>query len=85
MVPDKHNGFWHGRNLHTFFDLVFAALIERIMERSQYMFSPKVVLWGGVAGVFCGLFWIMMGIAPESGGATFMLALVLGLGGLTGL
>ena len=85
MVPGKHNWFWHGRNLHIFFDLVFTALIERIMERSQYMFSPKVVLWGGVAGVFCGLFWIMMGIAPETGGVTFILALALGLGGLTGL
>lgn len=49
------------------------------------MFSPKVILWGGVAGVFCGLCWLMMGIAPSSGGTTFVLALVLGLGGLAGL
>ena len=47
--------------LHTFADLLVTALIERITERSRYMFSPKVVLWGGVAGVFCGLFWLMSG------------------------
>ena len=65
--------------LHTFVDLVFTALIERIMERSQYMFSPKVILWGGVASVFGGLFWLMTAI-PSSGGASIVLALVLGLG-----
>jgi hypothetical protein len=71
--------------LHTFADLLVTALIERISEGSQYMFSPKVILWGGVASVFSGLFWLMMGIAPSSGGTTFVLALVLGLGGLAGL
>jgi len=71
--------------LHTFADLVFTALMEHMMERSQYMFSPKVVLWGGLASVFGGVFWLMMGIAPSSGGAAIVLALVLGLGGLVGL
>lgn len=67
--------------LHTCADLFVTALIERITERSRYMFSPKVILWGGVAGVFCGLFWLMSG----TGGAAFVLALVLGLGGMAGL
>jgi len=71
--------------IHILFDLVFTALNERIMERSQYMFSPKVILWGGVASAFGGLFWLMTVIAPSSAGATFVLALVLGLGGLAGL
>ena len=71
--------------LHTFVDLFVTALMERIMERSQYMFSPKVILWGGVAGVFSGMFWMMMGLAPSSGGVAIVLALVLGLGGLAAL
>ena len=66
---------------HICADLLVTALIERIMERSQYMFSPKVVLWGGVASVFGGMFWFLSG----SGGAAGVLALVLGLGGLAGL
>ena len=45
--------------LHTCADLLVTALMERIMERSQYMFSPKVILWGGVAGVFSGMLWMM--------------------------
>lgn len=49
------------------------------------MFSPKVILWGGVAGAFGGLFWMMMGLAPSGGDATLKFALVLGLGGLVGL
>ena len=65
--------------IHTLFDLVFTAVMEHILERSQYMFSPKVILWGGVVGVFSGLFWLMAG----SGG--IVLALVLGMGGLAGL
>ena len=44
------------------------------------MFSPKVILWGGLAGAFSGLLWMMSG----SGGAAGVLALVLGLGGLAG-
>jgi hypothetical protein len=71
--------------LHTFFDLVFTALMERIMERSQYMFSAKVILWGGVASAFGGFFWLMTGLAPSSGGPGIELALILGLGGLVGL
>jgi hypothetical protein len=67
--------------LHTFADLLVTALIERVMERSQYMLSPKVILWGGVASVFGGIFWFM----AASGGAAAVLALVLGLGGLAGL
>src|SRR6185436_3796156 len=71
--------------LHTCADLLVTALMERLMERSQYMFSPKVILWGGVAGAFGGMFWAMMGIAPSSGGVAIVLALVLGLGGLVSL
>jgi hypothetical protein len=71
--------------LHTCADLLVTALMERISEGSQYIISPKVILWGGLASVFGGLFWLMMGLAPSSGGPTFMLALVLGLGGLAGL
>jgi len=71
--------------LHTCADLLVTALMERISERSQYMFSPKVILWGGLAGVFSGMLWVMVGLAPSSGAATFVLALVLGLGGLAAL
>ena len=71
--------------LHICADLLVTALIERMMERSQYMFSPKVILWGGLSSVFGGLCWLMMGTAPSSGGTSLMLALVLGLGGLAGL
>jgi hypothetical protein len=71
--------------LHTFADLLITAVIERIMERSQYMFSPKVILWGGVAGLFSGMLWMMTGLAPSSGGATIVIALILGLGGLVSL
>jgi hypothetical protein len=73
--------------LHTLADLLVTALIERISVMSQYMFSPKGILWGGMASLFGGLFWLMMGIGPSSGGAAFGLpmALVLGLGGLAGL
>jgi len=71
--------------LHTCADLLVTALMERIMERSQYMFSTKVILWGGVASAFGGFFWLMMVLAPYSGGADIMLALVLGLGGLVSL
>jgi len=71
--------------LHTFADLLITAVIERLMERSQYMFSPKVTLWGGVAGLFSGMLWMMTGLAPLSGAPTMVLALVLGLGGLVSL
>src|SRR5262249_21612168 len=67
--------------LHTCTDLLITALIERITERSQYMFSPKVVLLGGLAGVFSGLFWILTGLTTNG----IELALILGLGGLAAL
>jgi hypothetical protein len=67
--------------LYTCADLLVTAFIERIMEGSQYMFSPKIILWGGVAGIFSGMLWMMSG----NGGAGGVLALVLGLGGLAGL
>jgi hypothetical protein len=70
--------------LHTFADLVVTALMERIMERSQYMFSPKVILWGGLASLFGGLFLILAGLSTNSP-APLVLALVLGLGGLASL
>jgi len=69
--------------LHTFLDLVFTALTERIAERSRNMFSPKVSLWGGLAGALGGVMWVMMGFAPST--AIFVLAFVFGLGGLAGL
>jgi hypothetical protein len=69
--------------LHTFADLLVTALIERISEGSQYMFSPKVILWGGLASLFGGLFWILAGLSNSP--AALVLALVLGLGGLVGL
>jgi hypothetical protein len=72
--------------LHTFADLVFTALIERLTEGSQIMFSPKVALWGGLASAFGGVFWLMLAIAPDSGADSGLLsAFVLGLGGLAGL
>jgi hypothetical protein len=49
------------------------------------MFSPKIVMWGGVVSVFCGLFWMITGLETDLSGLTFVLALVLGLGGLAGL
>jgi hypothetical protein len=64
------------------------------------MFSPKVISWGGVAGVFSGLFWLITGLGsgnrgvfwfftrllpPGSGLPIVLLAFVLGLGGLAGL
>jgi len=68
--------------LHICVDLFVTALMERIMEGSQFMFSPKVILWGGVASIFAGLFYVMSGLAPNGG--SFVLALVLSLGGLVG-
>ena len=47
------------------------------------MFSPKVVMWGGLASAFGGVFWLMIGLAPDS--PAMVLALVLGLGGLVSL
>ena len=69
--------------LHTCADLLVTAFIERIMESSQYMFSPKVILWGGLASVFGGLFWMLAGLSNSP--AALVLALALGLGGLVSL
>ena len=69
--------------LHTCADLLVTALMERIAERSHYMFSPRIILWGGLASVFGGLFWILTGLSNSP--AALVLALVLGLGGLVGL
>jgi hypothetical protein len=71
--------------LHTVADLLVTALVERIAEGSQHMFSPKVVLWGGLAGAFGGVFYVMLAISPESGEAALVTCLLLGLGGLAGL
>ncbi len=70
--------------LHTFVDLFVTALMERISERSQHMFSPRIALWGGMASVLGGLFWILSGLATD-GTLPLVLALILGLGGLAGL
>jgi hypothetical protein len=47
------------------------------------MFSPKIILWGGVASICAGLLYILSGLAPNGG--SFILALVLSLGGLVSL
>lgn len=46
------------------------------------MFSQKAILWGGVAGIVCGLAWLM---SPFTEGAMIVVALLLGLGGLISL
>jgi len=76
--------------LHTLVDLVFTALMERIAERSEFMFSPKVTLGGGVASICAGIFWLafcLMVALPNSygGEGTIVLALALGIAGLVGL
>jgi hypothetical protein len=70
--------------LHTFLDLVSTALIERISERSRYMFSPKIIVWGGMASVFGGLMWLSP-VFTGKGEITLPLALLLTLGGLAAL
>jgi tryptophan-rich sensory protein len=67
--------------LHTFADLLVTALVERIAERSQYMFSPKVIVWGSIASVFGGLLWLFVALAWQSE-VILPLALLLTLGGL---
>ena len=69
--------------LHTFADLLVTALNEHIMERSKFMFSPKVILWCGLASVVGGLFWMISGIATSEG--PLVMGFVLGLGGMVGL
>jgi len=77
-----------GKSFSFSWDIPFAKLdvvsdLAIFQERSQSMFSQKVVSWGGVAGVFAGLFWVMAAIAPQS--PSLILALALGLGGLVSL
>ena len=72
--------------LHTGADLLVTALIERISEGSQHMFSPRVVVWGGVAAAFGGLMWLTPPLAQGGNGtAALVAALVLTLGGLAAL
>lgn len=54
------------------------------LEWSNYMFSRSTILWGGVASVLGGLFWIIA-VAPFGGEVAFVVGVVLGLGGLAGL
>jgi len=70
--------------LHTIADLLVTAFMEHISERSKFMFSPKVILWGGIAGICGGLFWVLAAF-QSSGPGPIELGLVLGLGGLVGL
>lgn len=67
--------------LHTLADLLVTALIERLMERSQYMFSPKVMVWGSIASVFGGLMWLLVAPAYQNE-AVMPTALLLTLSGL---
>jgi tryptophan-rich sensory protein len=70
--------------LHTFADLFVTALMERISERSQYMFSPRIIVWGSIASAFGGLLWLFTALAWQSEGI-LPLALLLTLGGLAAL
>lgn len=49
------------------------------------MFSPRTILWGGVASVFAGLLWIIIAELTTDGVVPLVLAVILGLGGLAGL
>ena len=49
------------------------------------MFSPRSILWGGVASVFGGLFWMIQELTTDDTDVPIMLAVVLGLGGLAAL
>lgn len=76
--------------LHTFGDLLVTAIAEHLLERSQFMFSPKVILWSGVSSAFGGLFWLMFSLMvalPNSYGGewTIVFALALGISGLVAL
>ncbi len=73
--------------LHTCADLLVTALIERIMERSQYMFSSRIIFWGGLASAFGGLTWFLSLLAWESGYTELLLsaALLLTMGGVAAL
>jgi hypothetical protein len=76
-------GLW----MHTYADLLVTALIERFMERSKYMFSPRIIFWGGLASAFGGLMWFLSLLAWESGYTELLLsvALLLTLGGVAAL
>ena len=70
--------------LHTCVDLFVTALIERISEKSQYMFSPRIIVWTGIASAFGGVMWLF----PVFGGGgelTLPLGLLLTLGVLVTL
>ena len=83
----QHNGMpglldiW----LHTCADLLVTALIERISERSQYMFSPRIIVWAGIASAFGGLMWLFPVLTAQGAEITFPLALLLTLAGLAAL
>lgn len=49
------------------------------------MFSPKVIVWGGIASAFGGLLWLFGVLTPKGGDITFSLGLLLTLGGLAAL
>ena len=49
------------------------------------MFSPKVIVWGGIASAFGGLMWLSPVLTGQGAEITFPLALLLTLGGLTAL
>jgi len=69
--------------LHTCADLLVTALMERITERSQYMSSPRIIMWAGVASAFGGLIWLFAALAWQSQG--ILPSLLLTLAGLAAL
>jgi hypothetical protein len=69
--------------LHTFADLLVTALIERISERMQYMFSPRMIFWGGLASAFGGIMWLSPVLTGKGAEITFPLALLLTLEQIT--
>jgi hypothetical protein len=70
--------------LHTCADLLVTALIERLTEGSQFMFSPKIIVWGSIASAFGGLMWLFVALAWQSEGI-LPSALLLTLAGLAAL
>ena len=70
--------------IHVCADLMITALMERISEGSQYMFSPKTIVWGGIASAFGGLLWLLVAAAYQNEAITPM-ALLLTLSGLVAL
>ena len=49
------------------------------------MLSPKVIVWGGIAGAFGGLMWLSIVLTAKGGDITFPVGLLLTLGGLAAL